>query len=312
MFKRLALLALTIAFAMGCDESDQGDADKSGWVPINGNNNGNGNNGSSEIITQSSDLLKSGTRLKHYVWKSDDGAQMIANVSSMFDTVLEKNCIPTSFESYGCDLAYCVPNDSSIEIINEFGKNIINYCNIMFDDASYDQSVAIGFYPESVSSNAVIIDGMDQSGNRLQLFSDPSCNNNFSGDFTVDNICSVKPDSFIKTSPWDSSYMTKRTSVCIDNSVVTYGIFNNEGPITTYYKPKEAKFTTLYWLDDTGACVKYHDRSIVIEEFKSIRTDDITKIAREERNKLCANVCDYIKQKATNENWAVIRKDLAD
>lgn len=304
----LCLVALLCSF-VGCDESDQGGTDKSGWTSIN-NGNGygnNGNNGSGEIVTQLSDLLKSGTRLKHYVWKGDDGAQMINSLGMvMFDTVLEKDCKPTSFESYGCDLAYCVPDGSSFEINNEFGINIFSYCIKAYDDSKYDSTVSSGYYPQSLSL------GVSNGGiyNDTQLYSDPSCNNRLTGNMALDDSCYLSKDSFVLAT--HLAELTPYTRICIDGSERNYDAYGGAGPITTYYRPsKDTKLKTAYAIQ-SGTCRKFYDSWVSVDEVKSLRTEDKVKTAREWRNRLCANVCNYIEQKATAGNWAVIRKDIAD
>lgn len=127
MFKRLALLALTISFVMGCDEDDGN----------SGNNVNNGNNGT--LATQSVGFNKSGERLKLYVFNADDGAQVVdaSQPNVLFDTKLGRDCKMTNFEEYGCAVSYCVPIGANLEILNSVGENVFDWCSHSHDEDTY-------------------------------------------------------------------------------------------------------------------------------------------------------------------------------
>lgn len=342
MFKRLALLALTIAFAMGCDEDDGN----------SGNNVNNGNNGT--LATQSVGFNKSGERLKLYVFNADDGAQVVdaSQPNVLFDTKLGRDCKMTNFEEYGCAVSYCVPIGANLEILNSVGENVFDWCSHSHDEDTYFTEILDNINLTNIEKDYDIraifetiksLNGTNPHYNKNIIntflpssevnffrfgdsrFLDNRCSNpsqEANAYYVADEQCEITSDTIINSIDILGSrpeYLYVDTRTCIDGNMS-----DNNQSILGYssvlrlsrYRPKNNQRITIY-SNKRGECEPI-GVYVELEEIETI-SDDLTyptfennvlKKALSERSRLCGNVCDYIRQEAANGDWVKTSRDF--
>lgn len=346
MFKRLALLALTVAFVMGCDEDDGN----------SGNNVNNDNNGNTTIYNvQQVSFNKSGERLKHYVYNAEDGTQVVdvSQPNVLFDVKLGIDCKITNFEEYGCAASYCVPISAKLEIQNSVGENVFDWCSHSHDEDTYfteiwdninltntEKDYDIRAIFETIKSlnginppiyNKNIINTFLPSSEVIffrfgyDYFLDDRCSNpsqEANAYYVADKQCEITSDTIINSIDIRGShpeylYIDPRT--CIDGNMSdnNQSIFGYSSVLRlSRYRPKNNQRITIY-SNKRGECEPI-GVYVELEEIETI-SDDLTyptfennvlKKALSERSRMCGNVCDYIRQEAANGDWVKTSRDF--
>ena len=251
---------------------------------------------------------KSGSRLKLLAYEGEDGSLSI-QTGTYYDTLLKTEC--SAYNNMYCndDSIYCIPRELNWAL--NANKQYPSY--IFCSDAySSDESIITygSYFKSNIASSVseIIADGRT-------YFANSNCTSAIEPkygkiQYVADDDCLYNKDTvFFNTQSVLTSNSTD-SRICIDGS--KYEKTNPKyNAITSYYKPIDGTFHSIYYLNSNGKCEVYKKGNIIL--LKEIDKKEISlDIARANRRTYCESYCAALKAEAEAAGWAKIKRVQLD
>ena len=259
-------------------------------------------------VLQAKPKSKSGSRLKLLAYEGEDGSLSI-QTGTYYDTLLKTEC--SAYNNMYCndDSIYCIPRELNWAL--NANKQYPSY--IFCSDAySSDESIITygSYFKSNIASSVseIIADGRT-------YFANSNCTSAIEPkygkiQYVADDDCLYNKDTvFFNTQSVLTSNSTD-SRICIDGS--KYEKTNPKyNAITSYYKPIDSTFHSIYYLNSNGKCEVYKKGNIIL--LKEIDKKEISlDIARANRRTYCESYCAALKAEAEAAGWAKIKRVQLD